>query len=289
MKRLNMKKGAAGAYISLLAGVLFVMFMLRQCSSSATTVSGEQSHPGADTLNIAIDYSPMSMYMIDDTLGGFNYDLLRELAADNGLRLKFHPVTSLDKALSRLDSGYYDIVVADLPTVADYDSRILFTEPIFLDRSVLVQQRDSTDNKSVNSVLQLAGKSVMTVAGSPVKSRLLNLGREIGDTIYVTEDSIYNAEQLVMLVSSGDIKLAVVNEGIAKTVATHFKNVDISTSVSFTQFQSWLMSPHKKELRDSVNSMLTRFKQSPRYDRLLERYHVSRPPDKQNDINKNQK
>lgn len=280
MKQLKHKKGTLGVYSALLVAVVVVMFLLKQCSSPGVRMPGiYNGMAGHDTLNVAIDYSPMSMYMIEDTLGGFNYDLLRAVAADNNLKLKFHPFTSLERAIAMLDSGICDIVVADLPAIADYDRRVIFTEPTYLDRSILIQRRDTSGNRRLGNVLELAGKTVTIVARAPVKSRLYNLGREIGDTIYVNEDSTYSAEQLVMLVASGDIDLAVVNEGVARRVAQKFDNLDTHTNVSFTQFQSWLMSPSRQALCDTVNTMLKRFKETAGYDNLLERYHVSRPPD----------
>lgn len=282
MNQLKLKKGTAGTYLALLTAVVILMFMLRQCSSSRSAGGDAEATAGGDTLNVAIDYSPMSMYMIDDTVGGFNHDLLRALAADNNLKIKFYPVTSLERAISMLDSGICDILVADLPSVSDY-KRFLFTEPTFLDRSVLVQRRDSAGNKPVAGVLQLAGKRVRIVAGAPVKSRIYNLGREIGDTIFVDEDSVYSAEQLVMLVATGDIPLAVVNEGVAGYVSSSTPAIDISTNISFSQFQSWMISPDRAELKDSINSMLSRFKETEAYSTLLERYHLMRPPAVQTD------
>lgn len=278
MQPLKLKKGATGAYVSLLAGVLIFMFLLKQCSTPTNPFGNTGTLAGGDTLNVAIDYSPMSMYMIDDTLGGFNYDLLRQVAAANNLKLKFHPINSLERAMQLLDSGYCDIVVADIPMTADSRKRFLFTEPTFLDRSILVQRRDSADRKKVNGVLDLAGRVVTVVAGTPVASRIINLGREIGDTIYVTSDSTYSAEQLIMLVAGGEIDLAVVNEGIARRVSEKIPEVDISTNISFSQFQSWIVGHSNAALRDSINSMLIRYKNTQDYELLLKRYNVIRPP-----------
>ena len=56
----------------------------------------------------------MSLYRYDDTLGGFNYDVIREIARQKGLPLKFHPLTNISQGLDGLDSHKYDILVADV-------------------------------------------------------------------------------------------------------------------------------------------------------------------------------
>lgn len=270
MKRPGPKKVQLTAYLALLLAVAVVMFMLRQCSSSRGNGQGGMQLAGGDTLNVAIDYSPMSLYTFDDTLGGFSYDLLRLIARESGMNIKFHPVTRLNTALERLDSGVFDMVVADIPSVAAYKDRFLFSEPVFLDRSVLVQRADSL--KSIGSQLDLAGKTVTVVAGSPAAERIRNLSAEIGDTIYIKEDSLYSAEQLVMLVAAGEIDYAVVNEGIARSVAAGDKRVDMKTGVSFTQFQSWILPRGETALKKRVDEMLQKVKQTAVYDSLLVRY-----------------
>lgn len=273
-----MKKGATGTYIALLVAVVILMFMLKQCSSPVSRDSIAVKSAFGDTLNVAIDYSPMSMYSYGDTVGGFNYDVIRQLAVQNNLKLRFFPVNTIDRALQLLDSGYCDIIVADLPLTAEYKKRFLFTEPTFIDRSVLVQRRDSTGRKTLASVLDLAGKTVTVAAGAPVVDRIRNLSREIGDTIYISLDSTYSAEQLVMLVAAGEIDLAVVNDGIARRLAAKLPEIDVSTNISFSQFQSWITATGDTLLRDSINAMLGRFMLTPEYDELLIRYNVSRPP-----------
>lgn len=269
-RRPGPKKGQLTFYLALLLGVLIVMFLLRQCSSSRGDGGDPLGLAGGDTLNVAIDYSPMSLYTYADTLGGFNYDVMRQIAAHSGMAVKFHPITGLNRALERLDSGYYDIVVADIPSVAAYKDRFLFTEPVFLDRSVLVQRADTLH--AIRSQLDLAGKSVTVVAGSPLADRIKNLSEEIGDTIYIKEDSLYSAEQLVMLVAAGEIDFAVVNEGIARSVAAANSCIDVSTGVSFTQFQSWIVAKGNKDLCRRLDKALNDFKRLPAYDSLLVRY-----------------
>lgn len=109
-------------------------------------------------------------------------------------------------------------------------------------------------------------------ANSPIEGRIRNLSSEIGDTIIVSSDEEYGPEQLFLLTAAGEIDLSVVNERVARIMAKDYENIDISTDVSFTQFQAWLMRKEEHALADSLNAMIRRFKASPEYDTLIKRY-----------------
>ena len=55
------------------------MYMLKMCSSNSSDLTTSQLPSSGDTIDVGIEYSPLSLYSFGDTLGGFNYDLMREL------------------------------------------------------------------------------------------------------------------------------------------------------------------------------------------------------------------
>ena len=95
-------------YIVLLAVVVAFMVALSLCDRPAVLPNERPS--GGDTLDIAIEYSPVTYYTYDDTLGGYNYDLLRMISGNTGVPMKFHPVVTLEKALAGLEDGRYDVL-----------------------------------------------------------------------------------------------------------------------------------------------------------------------------------
>ena len=242
------QRGQMILYLALLAVVVACMVGLSLCDRPTNAVG---THPsGGDTLDIAIEFSPVTYYTYDDTLGGYNYDLLRLMSSMNGCPMKFHPVVTLEKALSGLENGNYDVVVAQFPMTARDTSRFAFTEPIYIDQQVLVQRRGS---HAIHSQLELAGDTVWVVKGSPMVGRIASLSREIGDTIYVHVDELYGPEQLMMMVSAGEIRYAVVNRSIARAMATRLPNLDRSVAISLSQFQSWMVGKDRQSLCDSLN------------------------------------
>ena len=168
-----------------------------------------------------------------------------------GRPMKFHPVVTLEKALTGLEEGRYDVVVAQFPMTAGDTARFAFTDPIYIDQQVLVQRRSS---KAIRSQLDLAGDTVWVVKGSPMVGRIASLSREIGDTIYVHVDEIYGPEQLMMMVAAGEIRYAVVNRSIARAMASRLPNLDRSVAISLSQFQSWMVAKERQGLCDSLNN-----------------------------------
>lgn len=255
-------------YLIALFGVALIMIGLKHCSTAGPFQTPQRQPSQGDTIDVAIEYGPATFTIgPNDSIEGFGYAMLQCLAADS-LTLKFHPIASLADGLADLKSGLVDMVVAEMASVAEYDSTLRFTEPVLLDRQVLVQRRDSTGTTTVKSALDLGGKTVWVTAGSQMEQRIHNLKSEIGDSIHIVSDSQHGPEQLFILVAVGDIPYAVVNERLAKKMEPDYPNVDITTNISFTQFQVWVMRSADVKLAGQIDSAITRFKASPAYKNL---------------------
>lgn len=271
MKRISQKAPHATLLFALLIAVIVLMIMLRTCSRSHTSDLSMEASKG-DTIDIAIEYGPLSLYRYADTLGGFAYDLIRHIAATDSLRVKFHPITTINQGLDGLDKGYYRLVVAALPLSKSITDRYAATIPVFLDRLVLVQATDSAGKAEVNTQLDLANKAVWVMAGSPAADRLRNLAEEIGDTIFVVENEEYGNEQLFILAVTGEIPRAVVTERTARMLARDFPTANISTAVSFTQFQSWILSKNDSATLALVDSAIVKAQSTDTYRSLSNKY-----------------
>lgn len=274
LKKINpKKKWQLLLYVALLLVAIVAMVLLRNCNSNEGLMGAHNRVDKAssgDTIDVAIEYSPLSYYTYGDTTGGFNYEFLRLISKTCGLKFKYHPIVSLQVALKGLKQGTYDVMAAQFPVTRGNKEHYLFTSALYLDNQVLVQRNDS--GLVINSQLDLAGDTVNIVKGSPMGERIMSLSREIGDTIYVVQDSVYGPEQLFLMVATGDIKYAVINESIARKLAASHPNVDVSKAISFTQFQSLTLDKGSKELCDKLNECILKVKKMPEYNALLKKY-----------------
>lgn len=274
---MKLKKGHVIIYLALLAAVFAVMIFTRNLAGK-NRAGRNVSSQANDTVCVAIQISPLGVSTNGDTLGGFYYDMIRQMAAKEHLPLKIDAFTQVTAALKDLEEGKCDIVISDIPVTSELRDKYLFTDPIYADRQVLVQLADSlTGLPPIQSQADLRGDTVYIAAHSPFMSRLQNLSHELGDTIYVFQDPHYGPEQMMLLTAIGQLKNVVVNEQTARNIAKDYPQLDLSLTLSFNQFQSWVVAPDKPQLLDSLNTWIARFKTSEQFEHLVDRYFNERP------------
>ena len=268
-------KGKLPILISLLTIVLALMWLVGRCSRSNENSIVQQYHrPGGDTLSIAIELAPTSYAFNGDSATGFDYEMIKDISKIHNIPIKFQPFAPLDYALSGLRKGDFDVVIANIPASSELHKEFNLTDEIFVDRQVLVRLKDTMSDSIGEQPVQikLLGDTVWISASSPFRNRLQNLSQELGDTIYILSDPEYNSEHLVLLTALGEIKQAVVNESVAKRLSADYPELDISTPISMSQFQPWIVGESKQSLRDSLNSWIKQYKETPEYQALLRKY-----------------
>lgn len=225
-------------------------------------------------IRVATEYNSLSFYTNGDTLLGFNYELIRLFAQQEKLEAKISPIMSYKQRLEGLKKGKFDIIAYGMQANDRLKDSLSLTQPIFLSKQILVQHKsDSQDSSHIHSQLQLAGKTLHVVKGSPAIQRIQNLGEEIGDTIYIKEINKYGPEQLMAMVAHGDIKYAVCDESIVLANLKSFPQLDINTDISFTQFYSWAVNKESPKLLEVLNNWLGKFTKSKEYQQLYRKYY----------------
>lgn len=269
-------KGKLHILLALLILVLAAMWALGRCSrTNDSSITNRFIRPGGDTIVAAIEISPTSYAFSGDSAIGFDYEMLRDIAAEHGLHIVFQPFAPVDYALRGLKNGDFDMAIASIPSSSELDSEFLLTNDIYIDRQVLVTRKDTTQTDEHDATppqLKILGDTVWIADSAPFRQRLINLSHELGDTIFIESLPEYSAEHLVLLTALGEIKQAVVNESVARRMAADYPMVDISTPISLAQFQPWIVAKGHEALRDSLNTWIDSYKTTDRYRQLSERY-----------------
>lgn len=271
MKKLQPKYRQTTIYAILLMVAVIMLCLVKFCSTPRPLSARSTGGSGGDTIDVGILYGPSSFYIYEDTLGGINYDILRIMKQELTHPVKLWPVSSLEEGLSQLHNSQFRML-ASLPSDYTVKSNYLTSPSVFLDRLVLVQLADSSGVVKINSVLDLGTDTIYIPADSPAVARLNNLSNEIDCLIPVKETTGMTEEYLCMKVASSDIKLAVVNEKVAKKMKSTYPQLSFDNPISFTQFQVWIMEKKDSLLMNEVNAWLEDFKQSPDYRALISRY-----------------
>lgn len=270
-----LKKSHTGSVLCAIGVCLIGIFTsIKACSHEPTDAfPSDGKHSGGDTIDVAIEVSPVLYSLSSNSVEGLDYELVNTMSASWHRPVKFHPFASLAEALSFLAAGRYDIVVSNLPSSTEMKDNFSMTAPLYIDRQILVQHLPHPDSlPPIKSQLELAGDTVWITASSPFASRIQALADEIGDTIHIQHAGLYSSEQLFMLVALGEVPRAVISETVARSMSPDYPSTDISTPVSFSQFQSWAVNRHRQSLADSISAWIDVYRLTPEYSSLLKKY-----------------
>ena len=217
------------------------------------------------------------------TPSGFEYELLSDFCKDNGLELEMIVNENLDSCFMLLDSCKVDVVAVGVGSNKDMKRRFLLTNPILMQRSVLVQRLpkgwnkmstvNEVENQLLRSSIDLAGKTIHLPQGSHEVKLLEHLSDQIGDTIYIVECDSLNSVDLVKAVSSGQIDYTVVEEYVARMASVGLKGLDTKLNVSVEQPLGWAIYNHDGDssLLYALNGWIDNFEQR-NLNRILAKY-----------------
>lgn len=227
-------------------------------------------------LSVLTDSSRMGFSVKDDSVSGFQYEIVKAFADSLGLELVMTEQSDLNACLQDLKSGDYDIIANFIPLTTEWKKYALYTLPLFTSRQVLVQRlkEDSTQRKFISKHSQLANDSIYIPFHSPYKMRLNHLSDEIADTIHILEMKNLSTEQMVRLVSEGKIKNTICDEQFAKSLKLLYPNIDISFPLGFEQQQAWVVHLKSPLLLAKLNAFLADFIGSSEYWDIYRKYHL---------------
>ena len=262
----------------LAGGLIILVAILRLCSHHEEEPKfTPRDYPEiieSGILRAVTEYNTISYHADKDSLSGFDYELLNAFAQAKNLRLEVTPEMSFEERLKGLNKGKYDLIATETTVTTRSKDSLLFSHTLLLSKQVLVQRKPEKgkDSLYIHNQLELGHKTLHVVKGSPALLRLHNLISEIADTIYIQEIEQYGPEQLMAMVSGGDIDYAVCDENIAKANMHLYPNLDIDTDISFTQFYAWGVAKHSPILLDSLNQWLDEYMKSEDYQKLYKKY-----------------
>lgn len=203
---------------------------------------------------------------------GFDYKLVKAFCDEKGIVLDIKAAPNLERLIELLDSGKVDLAAYEIPITAEYKRLVHSCGPVSVNSQVLVQPK--SEEGLITDVTQLVGKDVYVERNSKYMFRLENLNEELGGGINihsVNNDTIIT-EDLIQMVSDGEIPLTIVDSDIARLNKTYYRNLDITLPISFPQRSAWGVKKEKSWLGDSIDAWLNLDKPKKEYAWLLKRY-----------------
>ncbi len=220
-------------------------------------------------ITVVVDSSSLGFSVNKGSVGGFQYEIVKEFANRHGLELIISKTPDTEAGIEELYNGESQLLAHFIPANKENIDRLLLTKAFMNTGLQLVQKSDSTN---IKSQLELADDTIYVAKGSVFIPRIKNLANEISSEIKIIELKNKSLEQMVEMVSRGEIKNTVCPEILTLNFKTRFSNLETDLPVGFQQEYGWAVHPNATVLRDSLNSFLNEFIGSSAYWEIYRKY-----------------
>ncbi len=226
-----------------------------------------------DTLRIITLNTSTSYFNYRDQEMGYHYDMINNFCKKHGLELQVIVAQSPNMLIPMLQNKIGDVVAYSVPIENSLKDSIFYCGLNEISHQVLVQRNLKTDTL-INDVTQLIGEEVFVVKDTKFDQRVHNLNAELGGgiTIKNADKDTVVTEDLIRMVSLGEIKYTVAEERLAQLNQTYFRNIDVHLPISFDQRTSWAVRKDMPILADSLNSWFSQWNAEPNHLRINKRY-----------------
>ncbi|WP_348538030.1 transglycosylase SLT domain-containing protein [Parabacteroides sp. PFB2-10] len=185
---------------------------------------------------------------------GYEYELIKDFAQTHNLTLNLKIAENSSRLIEMLLAGEANVVAYPIQVDNELKENVLYTGQERQSAQVLIQRSNRGDT-ILTDVTQLIGREVYLQAGTPYAQRLNNLNDELGGGIlirHIEKDTI-TTEDLIGMVSRGEIPYTVSDEMTARLNKTYHWNINLNLPVSFPQRASWIVSRQSPLLAAAID------------------------------------
>ncbi|MDL2245599.1 transglycosylase SLT domain-containing protein [Parabacteroides sp. OttesenSCG-928-J18] len=246
------QKAAFGLFIS-----LFTCMILGGCIKKKAETPIHKDLPQlieAGELTAVTLYSSTSYFEYRMQEMGYEYELIKDFAQTHNLTLNLKIAENSSRLIEMLLAGEADVVAYPIQVNNELKENVIYTGQERQSAQVLIQRSNRGDTL-LTDVTQLIGREVYLQAGTPYAQRLNNLNDELGGGIlirHIEKDTI-TTEDLIGMVSRGEIPYTVSDEMTARLNKTYHWNINLNLPVSFPQRASWIVSRQSPLLAAAID------------------------------------
>lgn len=227
-----------------------------------------------DTLTIITLNTSTSYFIYKEEPMGYDYDLIKDFCDDHELELNVKVAENNSRLLEMLINGEGDLIAYQIPVQTELKDEIIYAGLEQISHQVLIQRANKNDT-ILTDVTQLIGKKVYTLNDTKYHQRLVNLNAELGGGIIletIQKDTI-TPEDMIEMVSLGEIRYTVCDANIAKLNKTYYRNINISLPISFEQRSSWAVRKDSPQLAKELDEWFAKNDNTPIYKSITKKYY----------------
>lgn len=221
-------------------------------------------------LRVITNTNPSHYYLHKGKLYGFEYELLKEFATQNKLRVDVVLANSQQEMFELLREGKGDIIAASLPSnLLSADDLIQYTEPYHYASPVIVG-RDTDD--LIIDVRDLAGRRITLAHDSPYWDYMLKLKEQGLEFELVKADAGINMEGTLLMVALGMYDLSIVGNHQIKTGYTQEVGLKSQFILSEPLAHRWAVRTDDQQLSNALNAYIEKEYRGANYNVIHAKY-----------------
>ncbi len=204
---------------------------------------------------------------------GYEYEMIKRFADKHKLDIKVIVADNIGHMMQMLLDSVGDVIAYEIPITGHTKDKVLHCGPERISAQVIVQQ----DKNPISDVTELIGRDVYVERNSKYEERISNLNQELGGgiNIHCIEKDTIVTEDLIEMVSKGEIPYTLADENIARFNRTFYNNLDIYLPVSFPQRSRWAVRNNSPMLAQAIDEWITIDKDSEAQQTIYRRYFES--------------
>ncbi len=224
-------------------------------------------------LRVLTLYSSTSYFLYRGEEMGYEYERIKQFADHHGLKTTVVVADNMTHLAEMLKQGKGDVIAYEMPIIGETKDDWLYCGAENITHQVLIQPRKEK-GEMINDVVDLVGKDIYVEPGSKYEERLKNLNNELGGGIHIhhiAKDTVVT-EELIEMVSAGEIPYTLADNNLALLNRTYYPNIDIHLNVSFPQRASWAVRKNSPALAEAINQWIKENQTTKSYRSISRRY-----------------
>ncbi|MEQ1501045.1 MAG: transporter substrate-binding domain-containing protein [Myxococcota bacterium] len=205
------------------------------------------------SIRILTRNNAVSYYLDKGNQRGFDYELVKLFAKENGLRVDVIVPPDASDLVPWLLEGKGDLIAAQMTVTPERAAKVAFSDPYLFVREVLVQP---AGEPPITAPEGLRGKTIVVRPSSSYRATLDALQATAGPFTIVDAPEDVETEQLIAKVGRGEVPLTVADSTIAKVELAHRDDVQLSLVLTEERPIAYGIRTGNPALRDAVNQWL---------------------------------
>jgi membrane-bound lytic murein transglycosylase F len=256
-----------------------------------------------DTLIVLAPYNSTTYFLYRGEAMGYEYELLKNFAADLGVELRVVLVQNRDSMFNLLRAGKGDIAAARLIPLPVDSGRVAYTRELYRSDPVLVQ-RNAPVSKAIRNLpkpadtilkpgpaeaapkllararlitrpAELGAKRVDLPRQSPYKQTLLELEDTLTGDIDVVELDASD-DKLIREVAKGNVQYTVAEGNVAELQQSYYKNLYVRPVIGASKKVAWAVRPNAPVLMSELNRWIGDEKKGALFNTVYKKYFTDR-------------